>query len=434
MSNFRITTNGLYRTYRTNLNKNNQKLSNAMIGVETERKFNTYAEDPAAASKAWRLRRSYWRTGDQIDNNNYIISKYESAYSAMAAIVDGDVGNGEYGLGLAAILPAIEGTSDASGSARAALGKELIQTADNIVSMMNGKYGDEFVFAGADGANIPFTWSADKSVLLYRGVDVSTPKTEYKSSDFDVTEDTLKMAKPLTQAEYNEAVANNEITDESDRASYTDYLKRNTGYDTYEDAQKAYTEAERYRAAKEDYEEKHAGYAFEKALKLNDMANEETYVDIGIGLQEDGLGELIEGSAFNSAISGLSFLGYGEDENIVMIIKELGTIFSNSDPDTGEYTEETDRARVDELLNKLHSAVHNSQDKHTQLSADSKYLQLNLNQLKTIKNELDNQIVDTEDLDMAEAITNMNWAQYCYNAALRIGTNILSQSLIDYMN
>ena len=37
-------------------------------------------------------------------------------------------------------------------------------------------------------------------------------------------------------------------------------------------------------------------------------------------------------------------------------------------------------------------------------------------------------------MDPAEAITQMNWSQYCYNAALRIGNQILSQSLIDYMN
>jgi flagellar hook-associated protein 3 FlgL len=41
--------------------------------------------------------------------------------------------------------------------------------------------------------------------------------------------------------------------------------------------------------------------------------------------------------------------------------------------------------------------------------------------------------MDTESMDPAEAITEMTWAQYCYNAALRIGTNILSQSLIDYL-
>jgi flagellar hook-associated protein 3 FlgL len=70
MSTFRITTNGMFRNYRTNLSKNNKRLNDTMTTVQTERKFNTYAEDPAAASKAFRLRRSYWLTEDQIDNNN----------------------------------------------------------------------------------------------------------------------------------------------------------------------------------------------------------------------------------------------------------------------------------------------------------------------------------------------------------------------------
>ena len=118
-----------------------------------------------------------------------------------------------------------------------------------------------------------------------------------------------------------------------------------------------------------------------------------------------------------------------------MVIKELGEIFKNSDIETGSYANgEKDRARADELLDLLHKTIRASQDQHTQLSADAKYLQTNLKQLETNKNELDKQIVDVEDLDMAEAITSMSWAQYCYNAALRIGTNILSQSLIDYMS
>ena len=349
MSSFRITTNGLYRNYRTNLTKNNQKLNSAMISVETQRKFNSYAEDPAAASKAWRLRRSYWRTNDQIDNNNYIISKYESAYSAMAAIVDGDAGNGDSGLGLDAIMSTITAVSDGSGAARNALGKQLIQTADNIVSMMNSKYGDEFVFAGADGARLPFEWNEDHTKLLYRNVDVNAAE------------------------------------------------------------------------GTSDYE------------KLQAMAEETTYMDIGLGLDERG-GELIEGSAFNSAVSGLSFLGYGEDQNLVVVIKELGDIYSRTDPDTGEYSQVGDAERASELFAKLRDAVRNSQGQHTQLSADAKYLKRNLQQLETNRDQLNEQIVDTEDMDMADAITNMTWAQYCYNAALRIGTNILSQSLLDYMS
>ena len=38
-----------------------------------------------------------------------------------------------------------------------------------------------------------------------------------------------------------------------------------------------------------------------------------------------------------------------------------------------------------------------------------------------------------EQVDLAEAITDFSWEQYCYNAALKIGNQLLSQSLIDYM-
>ena len=64
---FRITTNGLFRGYQSNLHKNTKKLNDSMLRVETGRKFNTYAEEPVAASKAFQLRRDFWRTGDQID-------------------------------------------------------------------------------------------------------------------------------------------------------------------------------------------------------------------------------------------------------------------------------------------------------------------------------------------------------------------------------
>ena len=49
-------------------------------------------------------------------------------------------------------------------------------------------------------------------------------------------------------------------------------------------------------------------------------------------------------------------------------------------------------------------------------------------------NELNEQILEIEQVDMADAITEFSWAQYCYNAALKVGNSILSQSLIDYMS
>ena len=43
--------------------------------------------------------------------------------------------------------------------------------AKGIAQKMNCRYGDNFVFAGADGLNVPFSWD-DKGNLCYRGVAV----------------------------------------------------------------------------------------------------------------------------------------------------------------------------------------------------------------------------------------------------------------------
>lgn len=484
MSTFRITTNGMFRNYRSNLNKNNKRLNDTMTDVQTQRKFNTYAEDPAQASKAWRLRRSFWNTGNQIDNNTYVISKYESAYSAMAAIVDGDTEHP----GLDGLLATIEGVSDTSGSARVALGRDLLSTAESIVSMMNTKYGDDFVFAGADGANIPFAWSNDGTKLLYRGVDVSIGEPEKLSNFFNLSDlkdygltsaaldnydpsktdiENVKMEEPLTPSAFAEKYAketqsfdafknaNPGMSEADAKAAYdaqvageygiytTDYATNNLplkdvpSVTTFKQAQTFYDKFGSFMQYAAEYSSKNGGTTYSEGVKnyekLEKMAGESTYLDIGLGLKEDDKGNFVTGSAFNSAVSGLTFLGYGEDKNLAVLVKELGSIFYRADPESGDYASDEDRERASVLLDKIHDGIRSAQGQHVQLSADAKYLKTNLKQLETVKSELNEQIMDTESMDPAEAITEMTWAQYCYNAALRIGTNILSQSLIDYL-
>lgn len=455
-SSFRITTNGMFRNYRSNLTKNNIRLNDTMTKVQTERKFDTYAEDPAAASNAWRLRRSYWRTNDQIGNNNHIISKYESAWTAMGAVVDGDSEHP----GLDGILASIEGVSDTAGAGRVALGRELVATSENIVSVMNSKYGDDFIFSGADGHNIPFEWDGD--ILRYRGVNVSIEEPKLPS-EFGLTDGVLNKygltskvlgdkydpaktdltsvqlaEQPLTLEEFEESKYDPSApgTVEDQYKTYqAGYETRNTlgGQQlTFEDAEKLrrfkdYT-TEYFKNNGTNYED-----GFEHYKLLDKMAHEATYVDIGLGMKENENGEFITDSGFNSALSGLNFLGYGRDKNLAVAMRELGQIFARSDPDTGNYRSDEDAKRADELLNVIHETVRSAQGEHVQLDADAKYLRTNLDQLKTNKDELNEQIVETEGMDPAEAITEMTWAQYCYNAALRIGTQILSQSLIDYM-
>ena len=345
---YRITTNGLFRSYGTAMRRSQKKVYNTLDKVQTGRTFSSFAEDPASAAKAFRLRRDYWRTDDYLETSNYLMSKFQVAYTAAGVIVDGpeDVPS------LDGLASSLAGISDTAASGRRALGNDLIATADSMVMTMNSRYNEEYVFAGTDGLNAPFTWDGD--TLLYRGFDVS--------------------AEPDSE-----------------------------------------------------------GYAH-----LSRMAGESAYVDIGLGLQEDVNGNIIENSAFNSVISGLTFLGYSTDEdgvskNIAVIMKELGNIYASADPDSGEYANAGDAERAQLLVDKLRDAINHVQEQHVKLSSDSTYLQTNKKVLENSQDMLAEQIDDLEQTNGALAITQFLWARYSYQAALQAGNQLLSQSLLDYM-
>ena len=172
--------------------------------------------------------------------------------------------------------------------------------------------------------------------------------------------------------------------------------------------------------------------------KLEAMNGEANYVDVGAGLTETN-GTVLSTSAFNGALSGIEYLGYGLDEdgdpkNVASIMMELSEIFSRCDADSGDYADSKDAEDAERLAGKLNDALNEVINKWTQLDAKASYLEDNEDRLSTMANELNEQILEIEQVDMADAITEFSWAQYCYNAALKVGNSILSQSLIDYMS
>ena len=47
---------------------------------------------------------------------------------------------------------------------------------------------------------------------------------------------------------------------------------------------------------------------------------------------------------------------------------------------------------------------------------------------------LQQQYMELEDADPAAAISDFMFARYCFDAALKVGNSVLSQSLMDYMS
>lgn len=344
----RATTNATMKAYRVNLNKSTLRLNSARNTVLTERNFNTYAENPSAAAESFQLRRTYMQVSAQLDVSESVSRKFDTAYSAIDSVVT-MVDNGANS---SALRAAMAGATDTTGTGRNALGGQLIQLADGIVHTLNCQYGDQYIFSGADGLNIPFTWEgegADRR-LLYRGYAV------------DENNETLN-------------------------------------------------------------------YLSEK---------ESRFLDVGIGLEEDENNNLISSSAFDSTLQGIDVLGHGTDaeglpNNIATIIYRMGYLLNSCDQETGAWASADDEAEFRDLLEKFESSSSDLKEYHVEMSTKASYLQNNQQVLEDTAYTLNEQILAIEQCDLADAITSFSWAQYCYNAALKMGNSILNESLMDYI-
>lgn len=385
----RPTTNGVLKSYRYHLRQSNNIMNKARETVLTQRNFNSFAEDPTAAARCFQLRRSYLRTASQHSVGDSVSKKFDVAWHTMKSVID-DVNNRPNDSAWAEILHAENGPT---ASGRNALGDSLDELADSIIQTMNTKYGDKFVFSGADGMNLPFVWDNDKG-LLYRGipVDASVPEVE------------MNAGKPV---EYG-----------ADGQAGTGFYKQTDGTMI---SKQAY-----------DTDKKNVD-----ALKY--MAEDEKkFADLGLGLQEDENGNLIQDSAFNTAIQGIDFLGYGKDadgdpKNIVSILREASKILKNCDGDSGDF-KPGEQKTLERLSKKLNDAASGLTRKHTELDTRKHFLDSNQAQLEGNGYTLQEQFMGLEDVDMADSISAFIWAKYCYDSSLKVGNSILSQSLMDYLN
>lgn len=162
--------------------------------------------------------------------------------------------------------------------------------------------------------------------------------------------------------------------------------------------------------------------------KLKEMSNAKVYVDLGFGLSFTN-GNIDGNSAFDTAISGLNALGFGtvdgKDQNIVNLLGQVADEMEK---------QPIDLEKLDSLSKQFTDAKSNLTDFVTSLGTKSTFLETTQTRLEDNLTTLNKKIVSVENVDLAVAISDYSWAQYAYNAALKVGNSILSQSFIDFMN
>ena len=494
----RATTGGVMKTYRSNLMGSFVGMNAARNTVLTQRTFNSFAEDPASAAKAFRLRKSRMMVNSQHTICYDTMKKYDSAVACLQSIDDVlCTKDGVYGQ----YMKTLTGTTlsmlnDPTGDAREQLNKVLDQMSQSIIQTMNQKYGDNFIFAGADGHNVPFEIKDNK--LYYRGVwvDASIPNVLTDKDGKPVMVGTKGRVNPsgeyyvnmdnveaITQEDYDKlyTVPNLQMDptdsskflecdyDDGGNMVYTpeggkyymplgedgqptgeailkeDYDAIVARYDSLlknKDDSVYYQEDENgvktYYVIKGDHKMDEETYNAQKLEyeKLQYLANEKYFVDIGYGFQEVD-GKLIESSAFNAALNGINFIGWGLDEdgdpkNLYSLVQKMREV-SDSVPVAGKWDDAT-WTEFDRLVGKFEDAVSNYQTEFVDLDASTGKLSMQEQLLVDNFDNLQEQYSDLEDVDMVESITSFLWAEYCYNAALKVGNSILGQSLMDYLS
>lgn len=367
----RITTNAILRNYKSNLGTSMSNLDTARTQVMTQRKFNSTMEDPSNALRAAVLNRKYARNEDFL-NQVKDIQSYQDAQEDAAM----QISNIALQLSRQYGLEALNGTNG-SRETRLTYADAWKGAQESVLLSLNASYEQKYVFSGSDGMTPPFR-------LIDVPVDQAKPDGEKKQvllyRNVDVTTGELY------------------------------------GSDNKPDPN-----------AKNDIATCEA--------RLKALSEDTSFVDLGFGLtinSTTGSGNLTvdPSSAFNISLPGINLVGYGKDDdgdpkNMILLMGEIANKLG---------AEEFDYEGYRDLLGKFDDKRNDVLQHVTILGTQTEFLTTTRERLETNEINLTTQIDNVVNIDMAEAIMNFSWAQYAYNAALKVGNNILTPSFIDFMN
>ena len=329
----RITTQAIMMGYNRELTGALNRWNKAQNRVLTQRNFNTTAEDPAAANRAFKLRKQYRENAVNLEisqQTQALMDQVTSSAMQISNIMANEINPD--------ILEALNGTNSDE-SSRRTYAETLRGMQKSIVLAANTQVGGRFLFAGEDTHHVPFELT--DSGLKYRGESVT-------NGDMDT---------------------------------------------------------------------------------LDALSEETIYVDLGFGLKETETDQLIETSAFNTATPGINLLGYGKDanglpNNVVDLLGQMADTLESDNFDADEFSK---------MVKKFRDTLDTVTDFESNMGTKQQFIDGTVNRLKENNDTLNTRIIDLEQVDMAEAISSYTWQGYAYNAALKVGTDIVSQSLLDFM-
>lgn len=171
---------------------------------------------------------------------------------------------------------------------------------------------------------------------------------------------------------------------------------------------------------------------------LEELSKDSHFIDLGFGLDvtditppaNSGQYDIDPATAFNTSLPGINLVGYGVDadgdpKNMVLLAGKVADMLESEDFDYDRYKE---------LVGKFEDGRNDLLSQVTILGTQTEFLTTTKERLENNKIQIAEDYDNVVNVDMAEAIMDFSWAQYVYNASLKVGNNILTPSFIDFMN
>lgn len=175
----RVTQRNVTRNYINNLNKNVGNLSNSNAKLSSLRRFSKVSEDTAAALKAFDIREKIYKDEQFLRNISDVRNELSTAEDSLLTINN--------------ILSTVKErmiqgkTGTVPEDARGIIAFEIRKLKEQVLTTMNTKFGDKFVFSGSNNATPPFA-ADSQGRLTYNGVLVSNIEKDPKTGLLSISD------------------------------------------------------------------------------------------------------------------------------------------------------------------------------------------------------------------------------------------------------
>lgn len=410
----RVTNGATYRNFTTGANNVHARLIKSYNKVSSGEAYEKAADSPL----------NYY-------NSQIIDSKYQDVISKQALIKD--VQNRIYQQELGArdvqsILSKAKdqviyaNTDTTNDTPLLSLRDDLLQKEHEIVNALNMQYQNFYVFGGNDISTPPFSLSGDGTTLTYThtfpGDDKPTTfEMELVEQGVDSETGITKYGFKLSGKSYRDANGNLNIDPNT---------KENVTRDLSEDEVK-----EGLLKAMSEQGRMDVGYG--------SIRDHDTLIDTytgGINLLTGLTSDAVKGGAGVKATDsqGKDIVDYLNESPLALINRAVQGIdkYVKRDESKGE-----DRSELNHLLSQTITDMVTTEHRVSAVYSDlgNKYRLLDdtTDKLSLEKNNLTEQYTDVWGADPYESIVEMYNSQQAYNAALKVGTNLMSSSLFDFM-